>query len=130
MKYKAGYKYILAETLVRKTRVCPDTDRGIENMIILKKDGTLILQRGYAWDGVTCAPDTKENMEAGLVHDALYQMLQEGLLPLSYQKQCDEELRDIMIEKGSFKITAHLFYKAVATFGKYFIKYPGKVIEI
>lgn len=129
MKYKSGYKYILAEQLIRQTNVKPENAIGIDRFIILRTDGVLILGKGYAWNGANCVPDTKENMEASLVHDALYQLMQEGVLSLSWKEKCDEELRDIMIEKGSNKIIASIFFWGVTTFGSYFIKYPDDILN-
>lgn len=76
-----------------------------------------MIYRGYAWDGCTNAPDNDSNMLAGLVHDALYQMMQEDELDKLFKPQTDEILRDIMISQGSFKVTADLFHLAVKEFG-------------
>lgn len=63
-------------------------------MFILRRTGRLTVLRGYAWDGPSGPTfDTKSFMRASVVHDVLYQCLREGLLPPSYRKRADQELR-------------------------------------
>lgn len=128
MKYKSGYKYILAENVVFKTNIHPSTVIGIDKFIILKSDGTLIIEKGYAWDGVTWWPDIKKNMKAGLVHDALYQLIQSGLLAIAWKNTADETFRDMLKAEGD--ISANLCFFAVQKLGKYFIKYPDDIINV
>lgn len=116
-KYSSGYKYQLKSNVVIQTSLRPATPRFIQGYVFLDTDGTLIIYRGYAWDGCTNAPDTASNMLAGLVHDALYQLMQEDILDKSFKPLADEMLRDIMISQGSFKTTADLFHYAVNEFG-------------
>lgn len=117
LKFSSGYKYQLKSNVVIQTALRPETPRFIQGYVFLDTDGVLMIYRGYAWDGCTNAPDTKSNMLAGLVHDALYQMMQEGVLDKSFKPLADEMLRDIMISQGSFKATADLFHLAVKEFG-------------
>lgn len=133
IKYKKGYKYQLYETYVVKT--------GIEgfscktDFIHLFSDGTLVVYKGYAWDGATGVPDVKFMMRGSLVHDALYQLIRLGLLPTCIKKRADmlfyeickesavslykdsslpEGIRDIMIDKA-----CSVLYKGVEIFGDY-----------
>ena len=78
-KYSSGYKYQLKSNVVIQTPLLPGTPRFIQGYVFLDTDGVLMIYRGYAWDGCTNAPDTDSNMLAGLVHDALYQMMQEDV---------------------------------------------------
>lgn len=120
MNYKSGYKYIVAETCVFKTRITLDTDIGVDNYLILHKDGTLVINKGYAWNGVNWWPDTKKNMSAGLVHDALYQLIQEGVLALAHKDNADLTFRDMLEQEGD--ISAPLCFWAVQKLGIYFTK--------
>ncbi len=53
----------------------------------------------YAWDGASfIAVDTPTNMRASLFHDALTQLINEGLLDKKYRKYADELLRTHMLE--------------------------------
>lgn len=59
-------------------------------------------------------------MRGSLVHDALYQLIEDGvgLLPLSDRAQADAELRRICLEDGMSSASwAWLVYKAVRMFG-------------
>lgn len=125
-KYSSGYKYQLKSNVVIQTPLLPGTPRFIQGYVFLDTDGVLMIYRGYAWDGCTNAPDTDSNMLAGLVHDALYQMMQEDVLDKSFKPMADEMLRDIMISQGSFKATADLFHLAVKEFGNKHME-PKKV---
>jgi molybdopterin-guanine dinucleotide biosynthesis protein A len=40
---------------------------------ILMRNNSITIKKGYAWDGLTSWPDTKRNLRAALVHDALLQ---------------------------------------------------------
>jgi hypothetical protein len=102
--------------------------------LILLRDGTVIVKKGYAWDG--CSPKicvfdvligtpdgvvdsrTKKpkTYYASLVHDALYQFLPDGV-PLS-RKQVDGFFLRLMNETGF--IPRRIYYFAVRIFGGLF----------
>ena len=130
MKYSKGYKYQLKDNVVIQTRLRPDTPAIVQGYIFLGTDGKLFIYKGYAWNGATCAPDFKCNMLGVLVHDALFQLIQEGLLPDYHFKQCNEELSDIMIVEGTPKLIAEVFYFGVSKFGKKFYKKKTPVFEV
>jgi hypothetical protein len=80
--------------------------------------GDLIINAGYSWDGCSGPTwDDKTNMRAGLVHDALYQLIREGRLAENHRKFADEELYRICREDGMNFIRAWLYLKAVRNFG-------------
>ncbi len=61
--------------------------------------GILIVKPHYAWDGPSGPTfDTPTNMRASLFHDALCQLIGEGLLDKKYRKYADELLRTHMLE--------------------------------
>lgn len=126
LKYSSGYKFQLNSDVVVQTTLRPAVPCVIQGYIFLDTDGMLYIYRGYAWNGCTNAPDTYSNFLAGLVHDALYQLMQEGILDQSFKPRADLMLRDIMIEYGSSFIIAELFYQAVKWFGYLHMK-PSKV---
>ena len=115
--YRDGYKYQLCTLYRVGTTLRPPED--IEHDYIrLETDGTLSIQRGYAWDGPSGPTfDTKNFMRGSLVHDALYQLIGEGLLPLSQRAAADAELRRICLEDGMSSIRAYWVYQAVNIFG-------------
>lgn len=78
-KWRRKYKYILIEDVTVFVGILGTP---IETeWFKLTIDGFLTIKSGYAWDGCTGMIDTNSNMEAGLVHDCLYQMLRESLIP-------------------------------------------------
>jgi hypothetical protein len=123
IKYKCGYKYQIDEEYQVKVSILPEkdvpTDNAARSFLELKTDGTLIIKRGYAWDGPSGpAIDTLNFMRGSLVHDALYQLLRNGDIKQEFRKKADEELRKICREDGMSKIRSNWVYWAVHTFAK------------
>lgn len=117
IKYKDGYKYQLAETYSVWVAIFPATAIR-HNFISLSPLGFLSIRKGYAWDGPSGPTfDTKNFMRGSLVHDALYQLIREGLLPLSERENADAELRRICLEDGMSAVRAWWVYQGVRIFG-------------
>lgn len=117
IKYQAGYKYQLAELYAVQIGIMPPEN--IEHDFIhLNKNGVINIKQGYAWDGPSGPTiDTKNFMRGSLIHDALYQLMREGLLPESRRELADDELRHICREDGMSWLRAWWVYKAVRAFG-------------
>lgn len=124
--YRDGYRYQLVQTYRVGVAICPP--EAIEHDYLrLDPDGTLTVSRGYAWDGPSGPTfDTKNFMRGSLVHDALYQLIGEGLLPLSARAQADAELRRICLEDGMSEIRARWVYHGVRIFGNTAASSPEK----
>ena len=102
MKYRClkGYKYERLETVAVDTKIL-DEAVGFKTYIILWEGGRLFIKKRYVWDGASFLTfDTKSSMRGSLVHDALYQLMREGLLDRKWRKHADELLRDICIEES------------------------------
>lgn len=86
--------------------------------IYLNLAGRLTILKGYCWDG-TSGPtiDTKTNMRASLIHDALYQGMREGWLPQDMREEADQVFRDICLEDGMWPIRAAIDFKGLQWFG-------------
>lgn len=113
IKYQKGYKYRLYEQRIIKVAIQPE-NAIVTNYITLSQTGILVIKPGYAWDGCSGPTwDDKTNMRAGLIHDALCQLMRLELIPQSFRNDVDNELRKAMIEDGAFKIRAWYYYKAV-----------------
>ena len=115
MKYKEGYDYQLVEDEITQTRV-----HGFDittDWIRLTPNGVLTRKKGYAWDGATWFPDIKSIFRASLVHDALYQLLREELLPQSMRIEADRELIAVANRKGMWKITQKAVWVTVRSLG-------------
>ena len=65
----------------------------------------LYIKCGYAWDGPSGPTiDTPSTIRASLVHDALYQLMKEGLLNIKYRKYADDLFKEILIEDVKEKL--------------------------
>ena len=98
IKYRSDYKYQLANKYELYTSITPP--QKIESDFLdLSLSGKLVVKKGYAWDGPSGPViDTKENLRASLVHDALYQLMRRDFLKTrTYRKAADELFRDMMM---------------------------------
>jgi len=114
IKYRAGYKYQLAESYSVATPIKPLTPIKHE-FFTLTKTGKLWIKRGYAWDGASGPTfDTKSSMRPSLVHDVFCQMMQTGLLDYDlWQDKVNELFKQQCIEDGMWSWRAWLWYQAV-----------------
>lgn len=119
IKYRAGYKYQLAETYAHKLPADIAKDAYNFNGDFLSlRDGYLVISNGYAWDGPSGPTiDTKTFMRGSLVHDALYQLMRLGAIPRRHKDSADKELQGICTEDGMSSIRAWLVYRGVKRFG-------------
>ena len=80
----------------------------------------LTVHAHYAWDGPSGPTfDTKTFMRGSLFHDALCQLIGEGLLDKKYRKYADQLLRQICLEDGMSKFRAWYVYMAVRAYSKF-----------
>lgn len=120
IKYREGYKYQLAQTVgIQLPFPAPPIDTE-HDFITITPSGQLITEQGYAWDGASGLTfDTKSSMRASLFHDALYQLMRDGLLDREvYREPADALLRDIGIEDKMWGWRARAWYKALRIGGK------------
>ena len=116
IKYKKGYKYQLVEQYEVYINILPEKDI-YSYYVHLFSDGLLRITKGYAWDGASGpAIDTKTIMRGSLVHDALYQLMREGLLDQGYRRRADKELIRICREDGMSRLRAWWVFRAVDSF--------------
>ena len=67
----------------------------------------------YAWDGPSGPTiDTKTFMRGSLFHDALCQLIGEGLLDKKYRKYADQLLRKLCLEDGMSKFRVWYVYQS------------------
>lgn len=86
----------------------------------LSPEGRLTVKAGYGWDGPSGPTfDTEDFMRGSLVHDALYQLMREGVLDrYQHREMADRLLRDICIEDGMAPGRAEYVYCAVRACGE------------
>ena len=116
-KKRRKYKYNLHSVCTYHTGIKVEKEHK-SVFIEIGTDGFLTIHKGYAWDGPSGPTiDTKDFMRGSLVHDALYQLLREGVLDQKYRKRADEIIREICVEDGMWKPVAWLVYQGVHLFG-------------
>ena len=116
--YKGGYKYQLRKTYSVVIDFKPESDI-VTEYVELDTSGKLTIMKGYAWDGPSGPTiDTKTFLRGSLVHDALYQLIREGYLPVSCKNMADVTLKKICKEDGMWSIRACYVYWGVDKFGK------------
>jgi len=118
--YKGGYKYQLKQEYVVMIPIRPGSAISSE-YVSLESTGRLTIKKGYAWDGPsgpTC--DTPSFMRGSLIHDALYQLMRDGLLDHNvYRTVADSILRDVCIEDGMWSVRAWWVYQGVRLFADF-----------
>lgn len=140
MKWKSGYKYQLVEDVQFKIPIQPGMPIQCGPFIHLRADGLLTVKAGYAWDGCSGPTwDDATNMLAGLIHDALYQLMRNGMLPIDvFKPMADQLLYDIMVSEAErlgkvmciYKPRAWMYKLAVEKFGGLALKNPKQVFEV
>lgn len=119
IKYKKGFKYQLAGDFSCQVDIYPEKDIDTE-YITLTNTGILTIYEGYCWDGCSGPTwDDKGNMRAGLIHDALYQLIREGHLSQDCRDDADRELLRFCIKDGMMSFRAWYYYFAVRKFAGY-----------
>jgi len=116
IRYRDHYKYQMDEEWWVDT---PITNAACElpRFIALEASGRLTVRAGYAWDGPSGpTSDTKDFMRGSLAHDALYQLMREGLLAQKWRKAADRLLHDLCRQDGMSWFRAWYVLKAVREF--------------
>ena len=115
MKYKAGYKYQLTADLMVRV----DLKEEISKDYITIENGMLMVDAGYAWDGPSGpAFDTSNFMRGSLIHDVLYQLMREELIPRTARKYADQLLRKMCREDGMSWVRAWWVYRGLRLFAR------------
>ena len=124
MQYRSlkHWKYELLEAMECYVRI-PTAIRTEYISLYVKSTGfpqmVLQVRDRYAWDGPSGPTfDTKTFMRGSLFHDALCQLIGEGLLDKKYRKYADQLLRQICLEDGMSKFRAWYVYMAVRAYSK------------
>jgi hypothetical protein len=92
--------FVTYQTLVKGREGCVVGEGAV--LAQLTEDGELTIHAGYGWDGPSGpALDTPSFMDASLAHDCLYQMIEEGTLPMKpCRRQADKTMRRIAKAHG------------------------------
>jgi hypothetical protein len=114
------YKYQLMKDYTIQTDLKPEKKirAKLTGFLSISPDGRLFIGKYYAWDGPSGPTiDTRDFMRGSLVHDALYQLMREGVLDHKrHRKRADEILREICREDGMCAVRARYVYHALRIF--------------
>ena len=115
----ANYKYQTMSPYVHETGLTLGASVMTKGRwVTMTRSGRITVKKGYAWDGPSGPTiDTRDFMRGSLVHDALYQLIRERLLPSRLRKDADQILYDICREDGMSVLRAEYVYHAVRAFG-------------
>ena len=114
--YTDGYKYQLREPFLIKLDFRPDNDI-ITNYCAFTIDGWLVVSINYAWDGPSGPTyDSKNSMAGSLVHDVLYQLMREKLLPYGFRGKVDSLFYKLLRRAGMWYLRAKSWYHSVKNF--------------
>lgn len=119
MQYRLlhGYKYQILDTYEVGTQIYPTNDI-ICKYMSLSTNGILLIQNGYAWDGVTGLFYTpKKALIGSLIHDTLYQLIRLGYLHDTDRIECDKELERQCCQDGLHPVLCRVLYYIVRIFG-------------
>ena len=113
MKYWKGLKYQLAETYIVQTPIIGE--RIEDDFFTLQEDGTLIINKGFAWDGASGPTfDSRSSMRPSLVHDVFCIAMRDGRLSYEqWQDKVNELFKAQCIEDGMWHWRASLWHSAV-----------------
>ena len=98
-------------------------DASVKGWVVIV-DHKLAVANGYAWDGAsTGLPWTpKAWLRPSLVHDALYQLIREGQLPMERRKEVDVLFFHLLRENRVNLMLATVAYWAVRVAGNYCLR--------
>lgn len=116
MLYRGGYKYQLAASERFQTGIPAVCNT---KFMVMDGMGGLDVLAGYAWDGPSgITLDTASFMRGSLCHDALYQLMREGVIDVSWRARADQLLREICLQSGMWPARAWWVYHAVRRHGE------------
>lgn len=134
LPYKEGYRY---QTQAFFYFMLSEIFRGVDITAPYARlfGGQLNIMERYAWDGAsfflfTWFGTPKAWLLASLIHDVLYQLMQDGLLDLSYRKHADTLFYHILRAHGVNVVFAYLAYLAVKFCGNYFARHGKRTYEL
>lgn len=114
LAYKSGYKYQLTDVISFQTSFRPDKPL-VSDYLRLGKTGILTILPGYAWDGCSGpVRDTEKNQHAGLLHDALYNLMRLGLLDHKLWAMADVEFAKQLKLYGVWRVQIWVMMKGLA----------------
>ena len=118
IKYRKGYKYQLHEDYIYSLDFDVPIDE-TQPFVQLQANNIMIIKEGYAWDGTSGGvPDTKRNLRASLIHDALYQLIRHQILDFkTHRDKSDRLFQKVCVKDGVWRFIAYTYYMGLKMFG-------------
>lgn len=128
MKYvKGNFKYILWESLHVQLKWIRPKEPISWRWISLSSDGLLIMKEGYPSDGPSGPTiDTKDTLRGAFVHDALCQLMRQGLLDVEWEKVAADEADEIWDASGMAEWRTEIWEAMLDTFGSFAVDPKNK----
>ena len=99
IKLPTSWKYELAEPEIFTLPKSVGTSV-IEAKHIVIVGRVIRINEGYRWNGPSFAIDTENAMRASLLHDAMYDLMKQGLLDQKWRRIADKMYRRILKADG------------------------------
>lgn len=102
LSFKSGYKYQSVNNEISYQLISFRPDKAVRTTFCtLGKKGVLVIKPGYAWDGPSGPTiDTDNFMIGSLIHDVLYELMRNELVPHNRWREADMELDHINKQCG------------------------------
>ena len=119
IEYRESYRYVCEEDKSFQTRVKGYSVEVEDGWVRLDEDGVIHIKAGYSWNGPSGPTrDTANTMAPSLVHDGLYQIFKEALIPAkNNRKLSDLTFLDMLKDNGMSWLRRRLWYRGVRWFG-------------
>lgn len=118
LKYKKfdGF-YQLTEKFTILTPIKPEKSINYD-FYSLQKNGLLILEKGYSWNGANVIIDWPDVMTASAIHDAFCQMVNDHDLPNSDRWKADDYWSETLKMAGVKNLRKIIYAGGVKAFGE------------
>lgn len=126
-----GFKYQVVNEFVIIIKDFKPSCNIIDEFCEFYTDGTLVIKRGFAWDGASGPTfDTKNSFIPSIVHDVFYRFIRKGFLDISVKTIADDIFYKMLRANGMCFIKAFMWYLGVHFFGKKSCTEPTRIIKI
>jgi len=111
--YSAGYKYQVRGDFT--VHIPALVEFGTIRYDFLRlENGNLTVLKGFAWDGASGLTfDTDSSMRGSCIHDAIYRLIRQKLLPESQKELADDILWFVCVKDGMWEWRANIWHLAV-----------------
>lgn len=128
--YKEGYKYWVYQDYSINTEILLGYSGG-NDFVSITPDGTLSIKKGYAWDGASGpVPRLKSFVKGSLGHDALYQLIRIGVVPLKDKDKVDKIMYNLFKSDSMWPPLAYIAHEAVTVLGGMALSSENPVLVI